>query len=137
MKLMNLTHLLSHKLYDASLAGKWEASLDRFAINTGGTAAAKGSDVPPKDSSAGTASVACLIRSWARTTPKATPADMSNRRIPLQYFPLQTGSKIQLRVGFSNNPDKLTPVSVARSPRIEGNEILTVTAQSYLLELAS
>ena len=138
MKLMNLTHLLSHKLYDASLAGKWEASLDRFAINTGGTAAATGSDVPTKGfvGRNGIGGAPYQIMGKDNTEGYAG-GDMSNRRIPLQYFPLQTGSKIQLRVGFSNNPDKLTPVFCGEVTEIEGNEILTVTAQSYLLELAS
>ena len=123
MKLMNLTHLLSHKLYDASLAGKWEASLDSFAINTGGTAAATGSDVPTKGFVGRTGIGGAPYQVMGKdNTEGYTGGDMANRRIPLQYFPLQTGSKIQLRVGFSNNPDKLTPVFCGEVTEIEGNE---------------
>jgi hypothetical protein len=59
-----------------------------------------------------------------------------NKRIPLQYFPLQTGTKIQLRMGYTNNPDALFPVFSGIVTELEpGEETITITAQSFLLEL--
>jgi len=55
---------------------------------------------PPKDSSAGTGIGGAPYQVMGKdNTEGYAGGDMSNRRIPLQYFPLQTGSKIQLRVG--------------------------------------
>jgi hypothetical protein len=62
--------------------------------------------------------------------------NVKNKRIPLQYFPLQTGTKIQLRMGYTNNPDALFPVFAGIVTEIEpGEETITITAQSFLMEL--
>jgi hypothetical protein len=54
----------------------------------------------------------------------------------LQYFPLQTGTKIQLRMGYSNNPDALFPVFSGIVTELEpGEETIAITAQSFLFEL--
>lgn len=135
LQLTNLTHLLNHKVFDASLAGKWEATLNRFAFQEGSSQNA-GPDVPTasfvRKDGLGGAPYQVMGRD---NTEGYTGGDMANRRIPLQYFPLQTGSKVQLRVGFSNNPDKLTPIFCGTVTEIEGNEVLTITAQSFMLEL--
>jgi hypothetical protein len=56
-------------------------------------------------------------------------------RVPLKFYALQTGSKIQVRLGYSNNPDKLFPVFTGIVTSIEGDDILTLTCQSFMLEL--
>src|SRR5208337_2953439 len=61
--------------------------------------------------------------------------DQSTKRVPLKYYALQTGSKIQVRMGFSNNPDELYPVFTGMVTQIDGDDILTVTCQSFMVEL--
>ena len=62
---------------------------------------------------------------------------LDNSLLPpnLQYYPLQTGSKIQIRMGFSNNPDDLYPVFSGKVTQIEEGEIMTIVAQGFGVEL--
>jgi len=48
---------------------------------------------------------------------------------------LQPGTKIQVRMGYSNNPDLLTPVFTGHVTDIQGDVILTIEAESYTAEL--
>jgi hypothetical protein len=59
----------------------------------------------------------------------------ANTYVNLRFYALQTGSKVQVRLGFSNNPDALYPVFTGQVTSIEGDEILTITCQSFMLEL--
>lgn len=134
IRLTNLSNLFDHKLFDDTLVGKHEAKLARFSspedksnevtTNTQGT-----SITVSKNPISGIVS-RDLREGMDPNTPKL---------IPLKYFPLQTGTKIQIRMGFDNDPDKLTPVFNGLVTEIEPGEEgeLIVTAQSYLLELST
>jgi hypothetical protein len=137
IKITNLAYLLNHKIYDASTAGKWASYRDRFATEVSGSAAVA---VPSDTNTKITAGKEGIGGTpYQLMGPDMTEGprggNMKNRRIPLQYFPLQTGTKIQLRVGYSNNPDKLFPIFCGTVTEMEGNEIITITAQSFMLEL--
>jgi hypothetical protein len=61
--------------------------------------------------------------------------DDSGKRVPLQYFALQTGTKIQVRMGYANNPDDLTPIFSGIVTQIEEGPVMTLTAQGFGVEL--
>jgi hypothetical protein len=61
--------------------------------------------------------------------------DASGRRVPLQYFALQTGTKIQIRMGCTNNPDELEPVFSGVVTQIAEGPVMTITAQGFAVEL--
>ena len=139
VQMTNLSHLLSNKLYDGTLAGAWDHTLDKYASLQ--TSTNDGSPVVGP----GTSSAVVY-----KNGPGAAPTQVSGsdniegarggqnyKRVPLQYFPLQTGTKIQLRIGNTNDPDQLFPVFCGQVTEIEGDEIITITAQSYLLELCN
>jgi hypothetical protein len=115
----NLAHLFNFKLFDNSTSGKWEASLYKWAIEPGGPDAVS----LPSDANA----IGIAGREGIGGAPFALMGpDMmegyaggtrgKNKRIPLQYFPLQTGTKIQLRMGYTNNPNQVSPS--CRNPKI-------------------
>jgi hypothetical protein len=54
---------------------------------------------------------------------------------PHFYYALQTGSKIQVRMGYSNDPDKLWPVFNGVVTEIEEGDIMTLICQGYMVEL--
>jgi hypothetical protein len=134
IRLTNIANLFAHKLYDHTTLGKYEAGLvSGYTRQATGGANTDGSTVQTATKNAITGQV---TPSMDRTE-GFKPGDP--KLIPLKYFPLQTGSKIQIRMGFDNDPDKLTPVFNGLVTEIEEGEIgeLMVTAQSFLLELAT
>ena len=145
IQITNLAHLLDNKLYDGTLAGAWDHTLDKYASIEAST-----SDGGPV--SGGTTPIgASVFKNGPGSAPSQIVTEkmegsdniegarggVNYKRVPLQYFPLQTGTKIQLRMGNTNDPDKLFPVFCGQVTEIEGNDIITITAQSYLLELCS
>jgi hypothetical protein len=132
IRLTNISHLFDHKLFDNTMVGRHERNLSRFnttqsssstTTNSEGTA-----ELINKNPITGTISGRDIREGYDPANPKL---------IPMKYFPLQTGSKIQLRFGFDNDPDKLTPVFNGMVTEIEEGELgeIIITAQSFLLEL--
>lgn len=136
----NQNHLLDHKLFDATLAGKRESQLFKWGLYTGNNseAVAGGEDAQLYGVGGKLGPGGTPFQYLGPDTTEGYPGgDLTNRRVPLQYFPLQTGTKIQLRMGFSNNPDELTVVFAGIVTEREGSDIVTLTAQSFLLELTT
>jgi hypothetical protein len=136
IQISNLMHLLDQHLYDGTPQGRFEQKL-RARTDT--------NLAPGQALTAGGGGVAGVSLD---TAPGGEIVTLDNRfteiqkyngggdpKFPLKYFALQTGSKIQIRMGFSNNPDLLVPVFTGQVTQLEGDEILTITAQSYMLEL--
>lgn len=137
IQISNLMHLLDQHLYDATPQGRFEqrlranteVALPAGEALTGGNnavGAVKVNDAPGGE-----------IFSLDNRFTQINPSGGGDQKFPLKYFALQTGTKIQIRMGFSNNPDLLVPVFTGQITQIEGNEMLTITAQSYMLELVN
>lgn len=135
IQISNLLHLLDQHLYDGTPQGRFEQRL-RANVET----QLSGSDALTNGGGASSAvnvntAAGGEIYTLDNRFPEINPDGQGDQKFPLKYFALQTGTKIQIRMGFSNNPDLLTPVFTGQVTQIEGNEILTLTAQSYMLEL--
>jgi hypothetical protein len=133
IQITNIANLLTHKLYDTSVEGRYEFrnspdfdqphSTDGSAIaNPGG---AQSRELIGKTSGGYTYQYNQMQPGF----------DASGKRVPLQYFALQTGTKIQVRMGYANNPDDLTPVFSGVVTNIEDGPIMTLTAQGFGVEL--
>lgn len=135
IKISNLAHLLSHRLYDDTAEGKIEYR-DNTSLNTSGLSNTGEILAGPT----GTRQVASKtiggIPVQSIPNPNLVEGFAEGRnRIPLKFYALQTGSKIQVRLGYSNNPDNLFPVFTGQVTEISGDEILTIVCQSFMLEL--
>lgn len=136
IQISNLAHLLNHKLFDDTLAGAYERKLERFGKelpDDGGEAVVN---------QAGDERIIMGGKTVAGTPYMLGPDNREGypgrkKRVPLKYFPLQTGTKIQIRFGYTNNPDELVPVFTGKITEINDAkaDVVTITAQSYLLEL--
>lgn len=142
IQLTNLAHALQHRLYDDTAAGKLELEDDKTNVDIDGDVIVGGPNVRPNETGAGggVQNSALLASKTAAGRPYLRKNFTEGRgetygRIPLKFFALQTGSKIQVRMGFSNNPDGLWPVFTGQVTEIEGDDILTLTCQSFQLEL--
>lgn len=135
LQLTNLAHLFSHKLFDNSVMGKFESSLTKHRTvptsSTGDPVASPYGNVPAKVE----ASEDYAGRNTQSSRDLTSGVEGKRHSIPLQYFPLQSGTKIQIRMGFSNDPDKLSPCFNGVVAQVEGDQVLTVVAQGFLLEL--
>ena len=147
-QITNIANILQHKLFDNSAQGKWEQDQYRkefFAMapsgdepstggnpNAGLTAGktASGQDYQLANQGLGSQVQQLLGFDLRDGTNYGTP-----QRIPLQYVALQPGTKVQIRMGYANNPDLLVPVFTGRVTDIQGEEILTIEAESYAAEL--
>jgi hypothetical protein len=119
IKLSNLSGILSHKLYDNSVDGAREFKMDT----------AYSSSILDTPSGSGLATKSSGYRVNGQIYADGMPAN-------LKFYPLQTGSKIQIRMGYDNNPDKLFPVFSGIVTEIsEENELITLMAQSFMVEL--
>ena len=144
----NMSHLLSHKLFDNTTAGRREL-MDERGLALLPTTSTGDSVTSEADSallgSSNPAGVGTLINPSGSNNAKTGLAGFMDLRdsmdpagaikSPPRYFALQTGSKLQIRMGYANNPDNLFPVFTGFVTDIQGDEILTVTAQGHLLEL--
>ena len=135
IQISNMLHLLDQHLYDSTPQGRFEKRLranQEVALPSGTALAANGGvgGVQVNDSPSGD-----IFTLDNRFNEIGASNSNSDFKFPLKYFALQTGTKIQIRMGFSNDPDKLVPVFTGQVTQLEGNEILTITAQSYMLEL--
>ena len=128
IQLSNLTNLLSHKLYDKSIEGKFDFEKDpRPEIGESDD----GSAIQAPISGRGVAE-----KTRGRFGRDLTAGfDKSGKQMPLQYFPLQTGTKLQIRMGFSNNPDELFPIFSGIITQLEEGELITIVAQGFAVEL--
>jgi D-alanyl-D-alanine dipeptidase len=140
IRITNLSNLFDHKLFDGTNVGKYEAALDRFTPTA---------EPGPATTQSGTKSTVTINP----VTQAIIGNDLTDGYLPpggasssfpdilpaLKYFPLQTGTKIQIRMGFNDDPDKLTPIFNGQVTELEpGDEgELIITAQSWLLELAT
>lgn len=134
IQISNLMHLLDQHLYDGTPQGRFEQRLrSTTEVNI------SGSDALTSNGGIGSADVNTTaggeIYSLDNRFTQINATGNGDQKFPLRYFALQTGTKIQVRMGFSNNPDLLTPVFTGEVTEIEGDEILKISAQSYMLEL--
>lgn len=128
IKISDLMHLLDQHLYDSTPQGVEEQALQSpYQTQLPNSEALVG----PGGAPAGGLTYD-LSNQFSKISPQG-----GDHTFPLKYFPMQTGTKIQVRMGFSNNPDLLTPVFTGQITQLEGDEILQITAQSYMLELIS
>lgn len=136
IQITNLAGLLNHKLFDNSAEGKRESFLSNaFSVPTAGSPNSDpiaGPNVPTKIP---------VDHTLAGRNLETGAGDVSSpsgtsTEVPLRYYSLQTGSKIQIRMGFSNNPDNLWPVFTGQITQIEDDDgMMTLVAQSYMIEL--
>jgi hypothetical protein len=136
----NVANILQHKLFDNTSQGKYELELYKreFFSTTPASGAGPVSGGDPNAALVG----GRTISGQAYQVQQLLGYDLRDgvvpgkvERVPLQYAVLQPGTKIQIRMGYSNNPDLLTPVFTGRVETVEGDDILTIEAESYLAEL--
>jgi flagellum-specific peptidoglycan hydrolase FlgJ len=134
IQLTNLANLLSHKLFDDTVMGKREFDLQH------------GITVPVTDNKGnpiGGPTGGVLIGgekngvNYIKVPGKGLTEGVGTgfNEVPMAYFPLQPGTKIEVRMGSSNNPDELERVFSGTIAEIEGNEILTIRAEGFQSEL--
>ena len=128
IQITNVANLFAHHLFDDTLMGRYQLSLEPgLRLTPGG---------PQGTGIGNTADIEG--RNFAGQIYADGIIDGKRGRIPLQYIALQPGSKIQIRMGFSNNPDFLTPVFTGRITNINTeNDMMVITAESYLGELCT
>src|ERR1017187_926237 len=128
--LTNLAGVLSHVLFDGSIGGKQERKFYKWIPEAAANA---------NDTSTGPAglSTAVNLQSTYGLGNLQEGVDNSGRPalVPLRYFPLQSGSKIQVRMGFDDDPDKLVPVFNGIVTSVTGDEVLEIIAQGFQAEL--
>lgn len=133
LQLTDLSHLLDNKVYDSTARGRLESGEQTpyfLKLPTNGEALTGPGESQAFINVSGTATN--LSERFSEINSGGLTGDPI---FPLKYFPLQPGSKIQVRMGFTNNPDELTPIFTGEVTEVERGEILTLTAQSYMLEL--
>lgn len=134
IQVSNLANLLMHKLFDSSVEGRFEfqnaKALDQVLSNDGGAIANLGG-VPTRDQAGKTLGgyTYQYNKLWSGFD------NSGDKRVPLQYFALQTGTKIQVRMGYTNNPDELEPVFSGIVTQVDPGPVLTITAQGFAVEL--
>jgi hypothetical protein len=136
LTITNKSHLLSHRLFDNTVAGRQERKDNIQLVNLPN--AGPGMASPGYQGGAvinKTPNGFLEMKNLTDSLPGST-ADNVQRASP-NWFALQTGSKIQVRLGFTNNPDDLLPVFSGFVTDIQGDEVLTITAQGFMLELMS
>lgn len=128
--LTNLAGLLTHTLFDGSIDGKQERDFNKYTPETATTASGTVSGPGGID----TAISATSDFSYGNMQ---EGVDVNGRpnQVPLRYFALQTGSKIQIRQGFDDDPDRLTPVFQGIVTNISGTDVLEIIAQGFQMEL--
>jgi flagellum-specific peptidoglycan hydrolase FlgJ len=135
IQLTNLAHLLSHKIYDDTTIGKRERDLEVGKLEV------PASDGPVSGPAAGAISGGRLPdgTNYQRLKGKNRTEGYGKggNQIPLAYYPLAPGNKIEIRFGFSNNPDELFRVFAGTIAEIDGQEIMTIKAQGFQAELVT
>lgn len=134
VQITNLSNLLTHRLYDDTARGKHEAKLNNFdkfisgATNTGEAVTGPAASITGFGEFGG--------NDYQKIGKNLAEGISSGYdQVPLHYFALQPGTKIEIRMGYSNNPDELFPVFTGTVASIEGTEIMTIEAQGYMAEL--
>jgi len=140
LRMTNLAHLLNVKLFDDTTAGKREQWYQRNQIPMVGNPLPGGETITGQTGFGASAGKTMSNQPYMRIIDEreGRPGqEGTGKRVPLKYFPLQTGTKIQLRIGSKNDPDQLTVVFGGVVTEVEGNDIITITAQSFLSEMMS
>jgi hypothetical protein len=140
LRMTNLAHLLNVKLFDDTTAGKREQWYQRFTTPAVASPTSGGGTITGQTGFSTTAGKTISNQPYMVVDMReGHPGDegQPNKRVPLKYFPLQTGTKIQLRVGSKNDPDQMDVVFGGVVTEVEGNDIITITAQSFLHEMMS
>ena len=143
IQVSNLLHMLDQHMFDGTPQGRQEARLhapvttnipadQQLVIPAGGVASM---DINQPTADAWTLDNRFPQIAAHRPVDTTTSNRQVDNKFPLRYFALQTGTKVQVRMGFSNNPDLLVPVFTGQVTQIEGDEILSIVCQSYMLEL--
>lgn len=143
IQISNLLHLLDQHMFDGTPQGRQEARLhapvttnlpadQQLAIPAGGVASM---DINQPTADAWTLDNRFPQIAAHHPVDSTTSNRQVDNKFPLRYFALQTGTKVQVRMGFSNNPDLLVPVFTGQVTQIEGDEILSIVCQSYMVEL--
>ena len=138
IQMTNLAHMLNCKLFDDTTLGNKEKDYAKYTspviMSPDGTVTAQGGGGYTLGVSGGK-----NLSGQPYVDYRSGRPDMkdSTRKIPMNMFPLQTGTKIQLRIGSTNDPDQLYPVFSGVITEIEGEDTITITAQSFLAELVT
>jgi hypothetical protein len=128
----NQSHLLTHRLFDNTVAGRQELADNIQLVNlptSGNTQAPPGAEAGALINKTPNAFLQQI-----NLTDSLPKNDFQDKASP-NWFAVQTGAKMQIRMGFTNNPDELTPVFSGFITDIQGDEVLTVTAQGFMMEL--
>ena len=145
IQISNLLHLLDQHMFDGTPQGRQEARLhapvttnipanQQLAVPAGGVASM---DINEPTADAWTLDNRFPQIAAHHSIDPTTSSRQIDNKFPLRFFALQTGTKVQVRMGFSNNPDLLIPVFTGEVTQIEGDEILSVVCQSYMIELVT
>jgi len=136
VQITNLARLLSHRIFDDTAAGKVEMRNDPYTIEStlNSSEATTSPENAPNTIQAGK-DLGQIPYETGTSRNLVEGANEVRSRVPFKFFALQTGSKIQIRMGYSNDPDKLFPVFTGQVTQIDGDDILTLTCQSFQLEL--
>jgi hypothetical protein len=138
IRLTNLAQLLSHKVFDATQQGRqeraWNPAIAPVTTSSDGSAIA-GPSGSQAGVNAGKNSVVNGGTYMEVPGRNLSATDANKKRMPLPYFPLQTGTKIHIRMGSSNDPDKLTPVFSGVVAELLMGDIVEIHAQGFQSEL--
>jgi soluble lytic murein transglycosylase-like protein len=139
IQLTNLAHLLSHKIYDDTTIGHREHDLEigQGKVNVPGVGSAQSGAVSGPASGAVIGGRTLNGTNYQRLSGKNRTEGYGpgGNQIPLAYYPLAPGNKIEIRMGFSNNPDELFRVFSGTIAEVDGTEIMTIKAQGFQAEL--
>lgn len=130
LRLSNSANLLRHRLFDSSVLGRFEKK-NAFAVQLPVTA-----DGEPMTGPAGVATAVTMDVNWRGVDRLVVDDFRTQTRAPLQMFPLQTGTKIEVRAGYDDDPDRLPVVFSGLVTAIEDGEIMEITAHGFAIELA-
>jgi flagellum-specific peptidoglycan hydrolase FlgJ len=136
IQMTNLARLLSHKLFDDTVMGKHEASFEPHEVRVPITDD-KGNPISGPGGIIEGSGEDRRGRNYIKVNGRNLSEGMGSgyNEVPLSYFPLQTGTKIEIRMGSSNNPDELTRVFAGTVAEMEGDELLIIRAQGFMQEL--
>src|SRR5208337_3355326 len=118
IQISNLLHLLDQHMFDGTPQGRQEARLhapvttnipanQQLAVPAGGVASM---DINEPTADAWTLDNRFPQIAAHHSIDPTTSSRQIDNKFPLRFFALQTGTKVQVRMGFSNNPDLLIPV---------------------------
>jgi hypothetical protein len=139
IQLTNFAALLTQKTFDNTAEGRWEAQHMHRFDKIMGLGTTDGVAASPSGAGGNTGVIVGENQGEnymvGRDMRSINGISGGKKHTPLQIFALQPGSKIEVRMGFSNDPDNLTRVFAGTVAEVEGDEILTIRAQGFMAEL--